>query len=797
MLGAGAIDHPVKDETIRWYRSPVDAANVVVGFVVLAAIIAIAVFLEQATKGLSEDVVDLFERVPETLDQFLIGFIQVAMVGGAAGLLILLVWRRMWGCLGVLILAGAIGALIGAVSFATIDDVVPRETALATKAHSFVLGAAFPSPVLVSTVAALVTAGAPWLSRRYRRASWFAVIALALLRIVTTTSVPTTVAGMIAAGFIAGSVTLLATGAPQRRPRLDHVEAALAGAGLPVVSLEWADPGARLAQTLVGEREDGPPVFVHVVDDDTREADLLFRFLNSIRVRGLEDEHPNRSASQTVERSALGAMLAADAGVRTTHIRAVTATSEGSTVLVADFIPGRRLSDLDPDEISDELLDEIWQQVVRLGEARIAHRNLDTRHVLVTPDGEAVVLNFRSSILAAGNTALRADIAEMLTSLALLVGSDRAVASAARVLDQAELEKTLPLIQPLALTRATRRELSDRSDLLDEVRAEVESATGAEEVELAQLKRVSVWGLLTWVGVAVLASFVLAVASNLEDILDALSQATWGWIALTVVAVALTYVSGAVLLIGTATVRLALPLTSWMMLAQSFLNRFTPANSGGMAMRVRYLQRSGEGLGTAASTVGITTVIGSVMHWVILLIFVLWAGSTDETSFELPDINFAALIIVGVGVTAGVIFFTSWGRNTVLPWIAEAWDTVGSQIVMIAKSPSRLLAVFGGAAASKLLMLFAFFFTLLAFDIEMSFVRAASLYLIATTIGGAVPTPGGVGGVEAALTAALTGAGVDSGLAFSVVLVFRLVSYWLPVPFGWIALHDVQKRDVV
>ena len=38
---------------------------------------------------------------------------------------------------------------------------------------------------------------------------------------------------------------------------------------------------------------------------------------------------------------------------------------------------------------------------------------------------------------------------------------------------------------------------------------------------------------------------------------------------------------------------------------------------------------------------------------------------------------------------------------------------------------------------------------------------------------------------------------MDSGLAFSVVLVFRLVTYWLPVPFGWIALHDVQKRDIV
>ena len=787
----------MEESKVRWFRSPVDAANVVVGFVALAAIIAIAILLRQATQGMSEDLVELFERIPDTLDQFLIGFIQLALLGVGAGLLIRLIWRRMWGCIGVLLLAGTIGGLIGALAFNAIDDVVPRETILATKANSFVVGSAFPSPMLVSAVAAVVTAGAPWLNRRQRRVTWVALIGLAVLRVLTTTTVPTTVAGMIAGGFIAGSLTLLATGSPQRRPRLSHIKEALAAAGFPVESLEWAEPDARLLQTLVAQREDASALYVKVVDDDTREADVVFRFLNSMRVRGLEDEHPNRSAAQTVEREALGAMLAADSGVATPHVRAVTETSEGGTVLVADFLPGRRLSDLEAWEIDDDLLDGVWRQVDLLAQSRIAHRTLDTRHVLVTPDDEVALLNFRSSILSAGDSAVRADSAEMLASMAVLVGSERAVASAARVLDAEDLRQTLPLLQPLALTMRTRRSIGSGSDLLDELRDGVQAATQSEEVELAELRRVTVWGVLTWIGVAVLASFVLAVATNLEDIFDALSEANWAWIALVVLAVALTYVAGAVLLVGTATVRLALPLTSWVMLAQSFLNRFTPANAGGMAMRVRYLQKSGEGLGTAASTVGITTVVGSVMHWVILVVFLLWAGSADQTSFELPDVNIAAIVLVAVGVAAGVLFFTSWGRKTVLPWIAEAWDTVGGQVLMILKSPARLTAVLGGAAASKVLMLFAFFFTLMAFDIDMTFVRACSLYLIATTIGGAVPTPGGVGGVEAALTAALTGAGIDSGLAFSVVLIFRLVSYWLPVPFGWIALHDVQKRDVV
>jgi len=59
------------------------------------------------------------------------------------------------------------------------------------------------------------------------------------------------------------------------------------------------------------------------------------------------------------------------------------------------------------------------------------------------------------------------------------------------------------------------------------------------------------------------------------------------------------------------------------------------------------------------------------------------------------------------------------------------------------------------------------------------------------------PTPGGVGGVEAALTAALTTAGVDAAAAASIVLLFRLVTFWLPVVPGWVLLRRVKAKQHV
>ncbi|MFN3216807.1 MAG: YbhN family protein [Acidimicrobiales bacterium] len=66
-----------------------------------------------------------------------------------------------------------------------------------------------------------------------------------------------------------------------------------------------------------------------------------------------------------------------------------------------------------------------------------------------------------------------------------------------------------------------------------------------------------------------------------------------------------------------------------------------------------------------------------------------------------------------------------------------------------------------------------------------------SLVLLAFTASsllGMVPvTPGGLGFVEAGLTGTLALAGVSAGDAVGAVLLYRLVSFWLPIPIGFVA----------
>ena len=52
----------------------------------------------------------------------------------------------------------------------------------------------------------------------------------------------------------------------------------------------------------------------------------------------------------------------------------------------------------------------------------------------------------------------------------------------------------------------------------------------------------------------------------------------------------------------------------------------------------------------------------------------------------------------------------------------------------------------------------------------------------------------GLGAVEAALTAGLTAAGVPGAVAVSAVLLFRLLTFWVPVPLGWAALNFLERK---
>jgi uncharacterized protein (TIRG00374 family) len=69
------------------------------------------------------------------------------------------------------------------------------------------------------------------------------------------------------------------------------------------------------------------------------------------------------------------------------------------------------------------------------------------------------------------------------------------------------------------------------------------------------------------------------------------------------------------------------------------------------------------------------------------------------------------------------------------------------------------------------------------------------LAFVAASLLGMIPfSPGGLGFVEAGLAATLALSGITTGQAVLATLVFRLVSFWLPIPIGFAAWWVFRRR---
>jgi uncharacterized protein (TIRG00374 family) len=82
--------------------------------------------------------------------------------------------------------------------------------------------------------------------------------------------------------------------------------------------------------------------------------------------------------------------------------------------------------------------------------------------------------------------------------------------------------------------------------------------------------------------------------------------------------------------------------------------------------------------------------------------------------------------------------------------------------------------------------------TFWAFDYHIGFGYLAVGYVVAYAIGTLAPTPGGLGAVEGIMIALYVSFGVPSATAVAVVLVYRLINFWLPIPPGFIAYFVVR-----
>ncbi|HEY6276546.1 MAG TPA: lysylphosphatidylglycerol synthase transmembrane domain-containing protein [Streptosporangiaceae bacterium] len=726
----------------------------------------------------------------------LTGIVQLAFVAAAAVAVAATLRRRRFRLLGGLAVAAAVSAGIVAGIFWLLGGQHPDALTDNLARGSWLASAAFPAPALIASAVAVIVAASPWMSRPWRRTAWLALLLVAAARIVTGTILPMELIIAIATGMMVGAGVLVAFGVPDQRMGAGEIAVALRSAGLPLESVRAAEVEAKGSRPFAAAGADGRRWFIKALGPDQRDADLLYRAYRAVRLRNVGDTRPAATLFQAVEHQALAGVMAERAGVRVPKVDRVIRAGD-TALLVLDWVDGSSLARLPAGQITDDLLVRLWAEVDKLHRAGIAHRSLRAANVMVDQAGLPVIADFSFSELAATQRQKDLDVAELLASLATLAGEDRAVSAAAKVLGAEKVALAVPLLQPLALSAGTRRAIARQPGLLARTRAQAAAVSGQAPQELARVERVRPRTLLAIAAASAAFYFLLPELAKVPSSWRALQSAHWIWLPVVIAFSVLTYLASAMGLLGGVSVRVPFWPTVLAQGASSFVNRVSPSNVGGMALNVRFLQKAGVEPTAGVAAVGVNSLAGAVVHAALLVIFFAWAGRSPGKAFKLPSSS-TLLVILGVAAAViGIVIATRQGRRFAARKLLPPLRSSLASLRRVARSPVRLTMLFGGSALVTLAYVGGLVASVQAFGGGAGIARIGAVYMASAAVAAASPTPGGVGAIETLLIAGLTALGIASGAAVSAVIIYRLATYWLPVPPGWLCLRQLQRLGYV
>ncbi|MEU1072260.1 MULTISPECIES: lysylphosphatidylglycerol synthase domain-containing protein [unclassified Streptomyces] len=881
---AGAIERVSVDEPLlpaRVHR-PSDLVRLISGVLAIAIVLTIAAIAHHTTSGLEQDISKGSDQAPDVL-------IRLAGLVSSIAVLILPVAfaiERLIKRDGLRIADGVLAAVLAhGAALATdlwVAKSAPDSITSALTQQSGTGGLTDPVHGYLAPVIAYMTAVGMARRPRWRVALWAVLLLNSFAVLVGGQTTAFSILVTVLLGWTVAYGTLYAVGSPNVRPTGQTLLAGLRNVGFrPLTamraedvpdSMEQGDRGRRYFVTL----EDAAPLDVTVVDREQQAQGFFYRVWRRLTLRSITTRRSIQSLRQALEQEALLAYAAIAAGAHAPKLIATSELGPDAVMLVYEHTGGRSLDSLDDKEITDDLMRSAWQQVRALQSRRIAHRRLAGDAILVDRSGTVILTDLRGGEIAAGDVVLRMDIAQLLVTLGLRVGAERAVAAAVEVLGPDTVADSLPLLQPIALTRSTRatlrrlaREQAQREreavieaslaakevraaeaaearrreaatasvpeeqplaageerktvradnkavraekkaekeaidealenaredDLLTQIRAQVLLIRPQAPVEPVRLERIKVKTLLTFVAGAIAAYYLLVQITHIK-FGDLVANAQWGWVAAAVLFSALSYPAAAASLLGFVPEKVPFGRAVIAQVAGSFVKLVAPAAVGGVALNTRFLQRAGVRPGLAVASVGASQLFGLASHISLLLVFGYVTG-TEKT----PDLSPSRTVIAGL-LTAAVLILVVTAipflRKFVVTRVRSLFAGVVPRMLDVLQRPQKLLTGLGGILLITGTFVMCLDASIRAFGSgtnSLSYASVAVVFLTANALGSAAPTPGGVGAVELALSTALTIAGLPAETAASAVLLYRLLTFWLPVLPGWLCFNYLTRR---
>jgi len=726
----------------------------------------------------------------------------VAILALPFAILIGLVTARRWRLLGAYATAAVIAVL--ALSVNSNGFAAPRWHFDLDDRLQTLLSQFLDDPRWIAMLAAMLTVSGPWLEARWRRWWWTLLLAFVPIHLVVSAVVPARTLLGLAVGWFVGALTVLVVGTPALEVPLDGAVRALVRRGFPVTGLTVirpAGPGPLVLWAATDDSEDDPGsrAILEMYGPNQRSGGIMSQIWRRARLRNSETAPLHASMRRAVEHRGLMAIAIGDLGVANSTTVALSALDRGWTLYAHTPTRGVALDETSADEA---LVAPVWRALATLHGHQISHGDLRGKEITVVvgdgdEDATALFGGFGSAEYGATDVLLQADIAALLVTTTAIFGAEASVRAAIAEFDRDTVLNASRRLTKAALPKHIRTSVLDPDTVMSAARDEVMHQTGADQIKAETITRFTRIQVIQLVLLVALVYVAYPFISTVPAFFSELRTANWWWALLGLAVSALTYVGAAAALWACASGAVSFRNLTIMQVANTFAATTTPAGVGGLALSTRFLQKGGLGALRATAAVALQQSVQVITHVGLLIFFSVIAGTSANLSHFVPKTT--VLYLIG-GVALGIVgVFTfvpklrRWLGTELRPRIKE----LGGELVELAREPKRLAIIVAGCAATTLGAALALWASVGAFGGGTTFVTVTVVTMIGGTLASAAPTPGGVGAVEAALIGGLAAFGVPAAVAVPSVLLYRVLTCWLPVFVGWPVMRWLTRKDMI
>ena len=664
-------------------------------------------------------------------------------------------------------------------------------------------------PDFYAAIASFLTVSGPRRIRSCTKWGWNVLYAVAMLMVVLSWN---SLAGAIASyaiGRVIGMLIRFAIGTQNNGAWGTQIEQSLRSIGIDVSLLTrrvapYADSGvlkATLDDDLIENSRiydvvdyEGTQYTVSVLDNQVHAAGYLNQVWQWLRLTGVSMRR-DRSSVDAMHHHYAMILGLSNAGLETPNVYGVADYGE-SSILV--FHRNHMPLECNQNTMSDHDMEAFMEYLTAAHRHGFTHRRITPDTLSRMENNQPVIAGWQNGDYGSASPNFALDKVQLLVLLATLNGVDRAVACARRTWGDEQLINLAPFVQKAAVPAATRALPGWDKKMLADLRTRISALAPqnvADSMEKVTLSRFSFRSFFA-IALLVIAVYVVFTQIQPAEMIKAVRDAN---LAMALVCVALGFIAwlGSAITLGVfmdSDKRNTIGLYCSQM-ASGFTAVSMPAGVGPAFVNLQFLRKSGYRSTAATAVMSAVWAVQGGTTIVLLLTIGLFTGR-NTLSGMIPT-NTLIMVIALVALVVSAAMAIPPVRHLVTEKYLPMAKAYARNLVDVLARPKELAFGIAGALVLNLATGLGFWAALMAFGCHANPIETTFIFLLANTLGSAVPTPGGLGAVEAALSVAFTAVGIPSTIAVSATLVYRIAFYWLRIPVGALAMQWLDKHNLI